>query len=135
MLEYETEARNTFNSLNNYFNIDNKQRENTKKKIDELSKGIVYLLLGLGVPKQKLELVICNSLKYCTSQEIKREFEKKKRKLKENGKCAVCGSTKNLTVHHLKPTGRGYGYLKYNPGNWIVLCRECHEDLHNRLGV
>lgn len=32
MLEYETEARNTFNSLNNYFNIDNKQRENTKKR-------------------------------------------------------------------------------------------------------
>lgn len=135
VLDYEYISRYNFKKLSNLFNpnylVDSEDRE----IVNNYSKGIVYVLLCLGVPKKQLQIILQNAFNYCTSQEIKREFEKKKRKLKENGKCAVCGSTNNLTVHHLKPTGRGYGYLKYNPGNWIVLCRECHEDLHNRLGV
>lgn len=39
------------------------------------------------------------------------------------GKCAICGSYKELHLHHID--GRGKGKTD-NPENCIILCRECH---------
>ncbi len=45
-------------------------------------------------------------------------------------KCYVCGSEKNLTIHHIKPKSRG-GSNDIN--NFIPLCRSCHDDFHKFL--
>lgn len=135
MLEYEKEIKEVYNSLHNATNIYNNVKPDTKEKITDLSKGLVYLLLVLGVPKKQLPLIITNALNYCSSREISLIFTKKKQRFKKNKKCAICGSSENLTVHHIKPTGRGYEYLKFNPMNWLVLCRECHDFLHKMEGV
>lgn len=45
------------------------------------------------------------------------------------GKCARCGSKKRLTVHH-----RHYGNIGFErpEDDIVLLCSECHNDLHQR---
>lgn len=53
--------------------------------------------------------------------------KKRNEKLKEVGyKCELCGSAKNLQVHHIT-----YDNLGYEPlDDLLVVCRKCHEELH-----
>jgi len=45
--------------------------------------------------------------------------------------CQYCGSSKNLTVHHIRPKcQRGPN----TPENCILLCRDCHRTLHEQQG-
>ena len=37
------------------------------------------------------------------------------------GKCSICGDTINLQAHH----------LSYQPEIFVILCRDCHEEIHN----
>jgi 5-methylcytosine-specific restriction endonuclease McrA len=46
-------------------------------------------------------------------------------------KCEICGSDFGLIVHHFIPRSK-CKILTYHPDNWIVLCRNCHFDLHQR---
>ena len=43
------------------------------------------------------------------------------------GICENCGSTEDLTCHHVKK--RCYNGTDYGD-NLVVLCKECHEALH-----
>lgn len=45
---------------------------------------------------------------------------------KAKHKCAVCGDTENLNVHHLTYERKGCEKLE----DLQVLCRECHENVH-----
>lgn len=47
-----------------------------------------------------------------------------------NPVCAICGNTENLTIHHIKPVVNNY-WLKYDINNFMVLCDECHYNLHH----
>lgn len=135
MLDYEYISRYNFKKLSNLFNpnylVDSEDRE----IVNNYSKGIVYVLLCLGVPKKQLQIILQNAFNYCTSKESKLIFEELKRKHRATiGKCAICGSKENLQIHHIKPIGRN-PHLKYNPVNWIVVCGSCHKELHDVLGV
>lgn len=46
--------------------------------------------------------------------------------------CQMCGSKKNLEVHHTKPFAQ-YPELRYDEDNAIVLCKKCHIALHKEL--
>jgi 5-methylcytosine-specific restriction endonuclease McrA len=45
-------------------------------------------------------------------------------------KCELCGSTKNLTMHHLfsqtKINKKLYGNLLHDKTNILILCLDCH---------
>ena len=43
------------------------------------------------------------------------------------GRCENCGSTKNLTVHHVEQLSKNGNDFT---DNIVVLCRECHEGFH-----
>ncbi len=48
---------------------------------------------------------------------------------RDKGLCQLCGSSKNLHLHHI--LGRGKD-LTDNPNNCIMLCQRCHlEVVHN----
>lgn len=52
---------------------------------------------------------------------------KRNEKLKAVGyKCELCGSAKNLQVHHITYENLGYEPLD----DLLVVCRKCHEELH-----
>jgi len=45
--------------------------------------------------------------------------------IRDHNVCAMCGSVKKLEVHHVKPYSK-FPALRYDQGNLITLCRECH---------
>ena len=53
----------------------------------------------------------------------------------DNGVCNLCGSTKNLHVHHKtyidKKGNRILG--KEKPHHLVTLCRSCHNSLHKKI--
>ena len=44
--------------------------------------------------------------------------------------CCTCGSASDLTVHHIIPRSERPD-LSYDPDNLAVLCRSCHDEVHN----
>lgn len=55
----------------------------------------------------------------------------RKRILERDKVCQICGSDKNLEVHHIKPFAE-YTELRTEDRNGVVLCKKCHRDLHRR---
>lgn len=51
---------------------------------------------------------------------------------KKNGRnCAACGSNKQTLIHHLS-----YEHLGKEPdGDLVVLCWDCHRELHLKFGA
>lgn len=45
-------------------------------------------------------------------------------------KCEVCGTNKNLQVHHLKYNGDARAW-EYTCNDVMVVCRDCHKKIHN----
>lgn len=43
--------------------------------------------------------------------------------------CRMCGRSKNTVIHHIVPTGES------NPENLILLCRRCHNVIHELLAI
>lgn len=61
-------------------------------------------------------------------------WKKKRREIKAlyGGKCALCGDTKNLQVHHIVSINV-LPELKLDNNNLIPLCPECHSLAHNGI--
>lgn len=47
-------------------------------------------------------------------------------------KCKICGSSKNLTIHHKLPVARGG---RSNLENCVCWCRDCHREYHKNWGL
>lgn len=62
---------------------------------------------------------------------------KRKRKMilvRDNYKCTVCGSTRNLVVHHTFYKSDSFPW-QYRNKDLITLCQHCHEDYHRAFEV
>ena len=61
----------------------------------------------------------------------KRLSKKERQKLFEEfgGKCCLCNSTENLTVHHIKARQFGGGTERLNS---VLICQECHAKINNK---
>ena len=53
----------------------------------------------------------------------KYEYKLRKDLKKKIGKCEICGTNENLTIHHYLPKSEGG---KDEAKNYMVLCRGCH---------
>lgn len=49
---------------------------------------------------------------------------------RDNWCCQKCGSSVDLSIHHLFPKSK-YPELKMNRANLITLCQTCHQFYHN----
>lgn len=52
---------------------------------------------------------------------------------REDDKCAICGSSENLTKHHLVPRVKchnKYRQIENDDENIVMLCRSCHDAVH-----
>lgn len=62
----------------------------------------------------------------------RKKYYKKQSIFKRDGTfCRNCGSTENLTLHHIIPKAMNGSD---SPRNLILLCRECHILEHSRAG-
>jgi len=67
-----------------------------------------------------------------------RWYRKRKKIFKrDNGKCTVCGTTKNLVVHHTFYYDKDTRPWLYPNSSLITLCKTCHNDwhIHNELVI
>lgn len=51
--------------------------------------------------------------------------------IKRDKVCQMCGSSKRLEVHHIKPYA-AYPELRQELSNGITLCHDCHVQLHKQ---
>lgn len=73
----------------------------------------------IGKPKEKV-----NYYEYIASKEWQR---KRLARIKLDGyKCHICGSSRNLNVHHLTYERLGHEDME----DLMTLCRSCHEKVH-----
>jgi hypothetical protein len=54
-------------------------------------------------------------------------------KITKNGKCAICGTTKNLRLHHKKPF-RLFPELELDEKNLVILCESPSHNCHFIFG-
>ena len=96
---------------NNHRFIDGKSKERNIKR-DQCRNTIQY--------KNFIRQVFIRDTNICQICGVKRKRIK-------NGK----GKNNNLTVHHIK-SWLNYPKLRYNIKNGIVLCAECHRNIHRK---
>lgn len=132
MLAYDN--KEVFTVLRNYpsvINNEKKQVKTVQAMLNSLSEEVVFYLLSLGVPKEKIN----NVLSYCfgknyNTKAVKFIYEDKKAEFRNiNNKCSICGATELLEVHHIKKS-QYYPELTYSSNNWVTLCSKCHNKLH-----
>ena len=52
-------------------------------------------------------------------------------KARDKCRCVICGSRENLQAHHIIPVANDpWNQYRYNVGNGVTLCKECHEFVH-----
>lgn len=117
----EREVKNNRDSILGF-----KGESNQLKTLERLSKNTIYYILASGVPEEIVPIVLNKSLTYEPSN-IGRQLFKLKRK---NSSCLICGSSENLTIHHLRPIKEN-PELKYKNNNIKVICSNCHKSIHD----
>lgn len=116
----EKQTKKTYHVLNN------EQGENKfEEELQRLAKNTIYYLLYNGVPENVVPMVLEATKNYKT-YDIKKDVFRKKKK---NNCCVICGSTKNLTLHHVKSI-KDFPELQYRAENLKPICKTCHENLH-----
>jgi len=58
-----------------------------------------------------------------------KKLQKWSQRVRSIGKCDICGSTSNLTAHHLWDK-KTHPTLAYQDENGVCLCAECHNEFH-----
>lgn len=52
-------------------------------------------------------------------------------KVRDKQRCVICGSKDNLQAHHIIPVANDpWRQYRYNVGNGVTLCKDCHEFVH-----
>lgn len=118
----ETQCKRTYYNFSN--NEINPERFNNE--VITMAKKTVYYLMYSGVPEYVIPLILQKASLY-SPQTIKRDLYKK---IKNNKVCVICGESKDLDLHHVKPI-RDYPELKYRLDNLKPICKNCHKNLHD----
>lgn len=106
-------------------------KHNDLIKMDTLAKDIILYCLNKGVPKHYLKYFLFYTMSFINHMDLSRLLKEVKQDYKYNRVCANCGANENLTVHHIRKVSNA-PYLSYNTNNFIVLCKECHQEHHNK---
>ena len=56
-------------------------------------------------------------------------------KLRDNGRCILCGQKHDLQAHHAFKTKGASFVLRYDSRNGVTLCRGCHFQAHKNQNL
>lgn len=129
------DVKQTYNSLNKFFKYDNTNIKPLKQKdfikIDNLTQEVIIYCLNKGIPKQYLKYFLFYCMAFLNPRDLNLMLHRCKQHYKKNKVCAICGSSENLTIHHIKKVS-SFPYLEFNKNNFIVLCDKCHKQHHQK---
>ena len=95
------------------------------KNNEQLIQEVIELLINNGVPIIEIDNLLVTIIKMSDKRKMRTHL------IDKQDKCGVCGrKTKTLEIHHIKPQ-KGYPELKYELNNVMLLCKECHDVVHN----
>ena len=118
--------QNTKNYITNYLNPTNSWNSSVKthERYREISRCFVdEELIANHINSMNYKDFLNTPYWKAVAAEIKR---------KRNFQCQLCGSNKNLAVHHKTYEHHGYEHNHYVMQNdLIVLCNSCHSKFHN----
>lgn len=126
-------VKNNYDSFDRYFNLasDPSTKKKANKKINSLANDLIFYCLAIGVPKINVAYFLAYASTKATSKNCSLVYKNKIDYFKDiNNSCSCCNKHYNLTVHHIEEKSKSK-HLQYNPFNWFVLCKKCHNDLHN----
>ena len=128
----DNEVKRIYNLLNIPEDSNDKKGLSKKEKaLNLLSYEIISYLANNGVKITNINEVLNHALEIPLNNKAKHVNKCFKYKAKSrSNSCCICGATKDLTIHHIKPIG-DYPELKYRPDNTIICCKSCHEYIHN----
>lgn len=110
--------------------IKNRTKE---EKIEIHRKHIQSLLEKIEYHKAMIDKIEKEPTQYQKLLMKKEWIEKRKEILKLHNKtCDKCGNTKCLNVHH-KYYKFGLNPWEYPNDAFLVLCKDCHDEIHNIL--
>jgi hypothetical protein len=111
-------------AITNYYN--NTDKLEAKKEISNI---ICSILIDNGLKAPDIDNVLLHLLKQSTRVKFKHYLINKS---DENIKCAICDTTKDLQMHHLKKTST-HPELEWDEINITFLCENCHTIVHNQM--
>lgn len=82
---------------------------------------VAYQGIHFGSRKQKERNKIMNTKEY--------KIWRKEVFKRDNNTCQICGSTKNIVVHHLLSFSKNIKH-RFNLNNGVTLCANCHNKFH-----
>ena len=99
------------------------------KFIDSYNKYDSCNIRHYAEPTEYMYISAEEKAKYLRSNEWKQK--KQIRLILDDNKCAKCGNTNNLQLHHIN-----YSRLTHEDiiDDLVILCSECHLELHEKLG-
>lgn len=123
--------KETYNTLNNFFKAKPYKPLTPKQfiKVDNLSQDIIIYCLNKGIPRKYLKYFLFYAMSFINPRDLNLLLTRCKQDFKKNKVCAICGSSENLTIHHIKEVSKA-PYLEFNNNNFMVLCKECHIKHH-----
>lgn len=126
--------KNNHNTLTSYFKLisNPKTKLKTSKKLNNISNDLIYYCLAIGIPINYLSFVLNYSSTRTNNKTVNKIYNSKMEQYKKiNNYCTNCNNLINLSLHHIQTKSQA-PYLKYNPYNWLIVCRQCHNKIHNK---
>ena len=103
-----------------------------EKMHEHLAQKIIRFLKSNSVSIKQMDSIFISALTMDNSAKamcFKRPYQRMINRKKTS--CLICGSTKKLESHHIKPIS-DYPELRYDPTNIMVVCNTCHDIIHDR---
>lgn len=126
-------SNETYKTLNKFFKEKPYKPLTPKQfiKVDNLSKDIILYCLNKGIPKKYLKYFLFYVMSFINPRDLNLLLTRCKQNYKKNKVCAICGTSNDLTIHHIKEVSKA-PYMEFNNNNFIVLCKECHRKHHQK---
>ncbi len=97
-----------------------------------LSCGCLFLEKITGTSNTNYNHNLTEEERLQSRRRPKQDSWSRKVRKRDNYTCQVCGSQENLLAHHLDSYSSNKE-LRYDVGNGITICRECHLDFHKNF--
>ena len=90
---------------------------------------IIFDLMDNGIDVQDVDKIVLEVLRKKDDIKFKQWIIHQR-----SNKCFLCGSRKNIELHHIKPVVN-YPELKYDVDNVVLLCCACHQAVETGGGT